>query len=145
MGRKKKRKKYLYEKILDNLLFAKIYVLCDKVSFSMHESKRGLSFSGPILIVGKLLAHDNICIALEVEDINYPSPSANYLGFDRLYYLNIDEIKQGKGFLVIRKSEIKMFGACYEDAPYDTVFLDLEEKSAEEYLPELEEEEKEED
>lgn len=143
MGRKKKRKEHLYERILDNLLFTKIYVFCDKVSFSMHESKRGLSFSGPILVVGKLLAHDNICIALEVEDIYYPSPLADYSRFDRFYYSDIDNIKQQKGFLVIRKSEIKMFGACYEDAPYDTVFV--EEESEDEYSPKLDEEEEKEE
>lgn len=134
------KKKNLYEEIWNRLVGKRIYVFCERISYSKHQSYSdeanrtsssfSESFTGPILIVGELIDHDNICIALDVEKVEYPS-SANYL----------NHIAAREGFVVIRKSEIKMFGAYYEDVPYYLVFdEESEEESEGDYLPELDDE-----
>ena len=83
-----KRKKNLYEEIWNRLVGKRIYVFCEGISYSRresHSSETGRtifsfseSFTGPILIVGKLIDHDNICVTLEVEEVKSPS-SVDYL------------------------------------------------------------------
>ena len=142
------KKKNLYEEIWNRLVGKRIYVFCERISYSRHESHSSgtsrtsssftESFTGPILIVGKLIDHDNICIALDVESVEYPSSS------NLTFHLN--HITAKDSFVVIRKSEIKMFGAYYEDVPYYEVFEEyVEEDSEEEYLPELDDENEEEE
>ncbi len=134
-------KKNLYERIWNRLVGSRIYVFCERISCSVNKSRynareresysSGESFAGPILIIGNLIDHDNVCVVIEVQEIKYPS------GLDMPSYL--DYISSKEGFVVIKKSEIKMFGAFYDDVSYEEVFG--EEIGEEKFLSELEKEE----